>query len=403
MRLGSSLRCRRPEQTLRDAQALTQRLGISRVADITRMDRLGLPVFASVRPRGQVLRVHAGKGLEPLDARVGALMEAIEYAVAEPGCTRWTAVPMAIGRFLAQFQGRLDLLDFAPILGRPITLDDVLPTVACERLADEAVVHLPAELVFVPFEPGTQSPFFGWSSNGLASGNSVEEATLHGLLEVVERDVLSLDRALDRSCWIEPHELPAPFDSLVAEWRRSGVETAVRGHPNEFGIPCVEVCLHEPGASVYLAAGSGAHLDARIALSRALCEAAQSRLSHVHGARDDVVNFFGRYHQLETAQRTDAERAPLARLFDRSRRMRFAELGGEDEAAAGDDPGSALATTLEKLEAAGFETVLRYRFAAELGDLHVVKVVVPRCEDVENSPGRMGRRLFTQVTRQSPA
>ena len=87
--LGSSLRCRDPWQTLALAEPLMPVLGISRVTDITRMDRLGLPVFASVRPRSRTLHVHAGKGVNAVEARVGALMEAVEYAAAEPQRSSW--------------------------------------------------------------------------------------------------------------------------------------------------------------------------------------------------------------------------------------------------------------------------------------------------------------------------
>ena len=77
-RLGTSLRSVAPELTERRARQLMPALGISRVTDITRLDRLGLPVHASVRPRGRTLRVHAGKGMLVDEARVGALMEAVE-------------------------------------------------------------------------------------------------------------------------------------------------------------------------------------------------------------------------------------------------------------------------------------------------------------------------------------
>ena len=78
---------------MRLARTLMSELGISRVMDITRMDRLGLPVFASVRPRGARLRVHAGKGIRPEEAEVGALMEAVEFAVAESIDTSCELVP----------------------------------------------------------------------------------------------------------------------------------------------------------------------------------------------------------------------------------------------------------------------------------------------------------------------
>ena len=50
-RLNSSYRSKRPARTLAIAEALMPKLGITRVTDVTRMDRLGLPVCISVRPR----------------------------------------------------------------------------------------------------------------------------------------------------------------------------------------------------------------------------------------------------------------------------------------------------------------------------------------------------------------
>jgi len=374
-----------------------ERLGISRVADITRMDRLGLPVYASIRPRGRVLRVHAGKGLTALDAQVGALMEAVEFAVAEPGRTEWEAKPMAVGRFLAQFQGRTDLIDFAPILGRQVTLDDVMVTVHCEDVRTGATTHLPAELVFLPLEEA--QPMFGWSSNGLASGNSVDEATLHGLLEVIERDTVSMNRAVDRSRWVAPDSLPPPLQRYVADWKRLGIRTAVRWLPTShpLGVHCFQAFLHEPDrSSVHVASGNGAHPDPGIALARAVCEAAQSRLSHVHGGRDDIVHFYANFGT--DAERTKKDATLLPPLFSDDDPLRFDQLVA---ASTCDDIVEQLTCLMEALEAAGFGRVFRHRFAIDLDGLAVVKVVVPGCEDAENSPWRMGRRLFSSVTGRS--
>jgi len=362
------------------------------------MDRLGLPVFASIRPRGRTLRVHAGKGIEPIAARVGALMEAIEFAVAEPARTNWRPQPMAVGRFLDQFEGQADLIDFAPILGRSMTLDEVLVTVPCEDIRSGSTAGLPAELVFMPFDRGSTQPIFGWSSNGLASGNSVTEATLHALLEVLERDAISMNTAREHSRWIGSG-LPEPFDRLVAQWRTLGIETAVRWVPTECGIACFRACLHEPGrGSVHLAGGSGAHPDPQIALSRALCEAAQSRLSFVHGGRDDIVEFFDRYQGLDEDSRNRRDGPTLERLFDQSRPMDFADVPGPLLRAEEVDLEDLLSDLLDRLAAVGFGHVYRYRFDIALGGLEVVRVLVPRCEDVENGPLRMGRRLFQRVT-----
>ena len=70
--------------TVNHARSLARGLGISRVTDITRLDCVGVPVFASIRPDAQPgsLCVNAGKGITVGEARAGAYMEAIEYAFA---------------------------------------------------------------------------------------------------------------------------------------------------------------------------------------------------------------------------------------------------------------------------------------------------------------------------------
>ena len=81
-RLSSSLRELPLNETLRRARGMARGLGISRVTDITRLDRVGVPVYVSIRPGAQPgsLCVNAGKGMHPLEAQVGAYMEAIEFA-----------------------------------------------------------------------------------------------------------------------------------------------------------------------------------------------------------------------------------------------------------------------------------------------------------------------------------
>src|SRR5687768_18618096 len=57
--------------------------GVTRLADITRLDEVGMPVWQAIRPAGRALSVHQGKGASPLHARIGALSEAIESDCAE--------------------------------------------------------------------------------------------------------------------------------------------------------------------------------------------------------------------------------------------------------------------------------------------------------------------------------
>ena len=396
LRLNSSFRVESPEKTLALAKALALKFGISRVSEVTRMDRLGLPVFCSIRPRGQTLRVHAGKGLSPDEARVGAWMEALEYAVAEPANSAWTMRPVTAAELAVQLGPGARLIDLVPALGVVVAEDRRIEAVECEELRSGRKVMLPAEVVFVPFEPSDAASLFGWTSNGLASGNSLEEATLHALLEVLERDAVSMNKPADASQWVDPGSLPQPLADFASTWRALGIALAVRHVPNEFALPCFEACLHEPeSGSVDLAGGWGLHPDRGIALTRAVCEAAQSRLSHIHGGREDITGFYATHTEWKASTRKERQGRLVSRMFDERRRIEFDAV--PHDPCEGASLPEVLDRVLDLLAGAGFATVYRHRFAAELGNLHVVKVVVPKCEQFEPDSRRIGPRLLARI------
>lgn len=361
------------------------------------MDRLGLPVYASIRPRGLTLRVHAGKSVHPMDARVGALLEAIEYAVAEPQRTAWDVETLSVAHLAAQWENRFTWADLAPVLGVRVTTRTKLEVIECEELVDGEPIRMPAELVFVPWQPGGNlRQIFGASTNGLASGNSLAEATLHALLEVMERDAISMNLPQDVSQWVEPAGLPKPFDALAAAWSDTGVSLAVRHVPNGFSLPCFQACLfQEDETHVKLAAGHGMHVNKGIALARAICEAAQSRLSHIHGGRDDIVGHYQRVAESTRAQRLVGEALAVKRWFDRSRAIAYASIGSGLPPAG--SVGAMLGAVLSRLAASGFRTVCRYRFPIDLKGLHVVRVIVPGLEHVHGGGRRVGPRMLQQV------
>jgi ribosomal protein S12 methylthiotransferase accessory factor len=396
LRLHSSYRARPATETLAVGEALMRSLGISRVTDITRMDRLGLPVCASVRPRSAGLRVHAGKGLTDEEARASALMEAVEHAAAEPQRSDWVARRLSMADIAAQFAGRVRIADFVPISLAALEPHTVVVTTQCEELGRRALVQLPAETVFYPYVDDATGRLFGATTNGLASGNSVEEATLHALFEVMERDALAMNQARDASRRVDNDDLPEPFRFYAGTWRRLGVELAVRYIPNDFELPCFEAMLSEGSSTdVNLTGGSGLHVDRDIALSRAICEAAQSRLSLIHGGRDDVVSFYAKYTEMSSAQREAAEQRVARGMFDRTRTVEFTSTPhrpGDGRALE-----MVLDDVLDTVFRAGFSAAFRHTFRLSLAGLHVVKVIVPRCEHVEVDPQRIGRRLLDRL------
>lgn len=405
IRLGSSLRIRPAQQTIDLAEPHLARFGISRVTQITRMDRLGLPVFASVRPRGKVLRVHAGKGVAVADAMAGAVMEAVEFAVVEPDATPWQAVLTSVAELAQQLPGDVQFVDFAPRYGLRFAPQDKVVALACCDIGDNPergrATLLPAQLVFMPYFPEQGPNLFGTSSNGLASGNTVDEATLHGLFEILERDACAMNRAADASCWLDPASLPEPFFSLSHQWAVTGVELMVRFLPNQLDLPCFQAMLYEAASdTVRFSTGYGLHLDPAIALSRAICEAAQSRLSVIHGGREDITQFYEKYHGVDRHARKGYEADQLQRFADPKRTVRFEQIAAAPlvaDVAADASIGAHLASLLTRLSQAGFGHVYRHVFEADLPELAVVKVIVPKCEHVGHGLRRIGPRLMQRI------
>ena len=78
---------------------------------------------------------------------------------------------------------------------------------------------------------------------------------------------------------------------LLRKCREAGLEVVVWHAASKLRLPCFVCTLFDRhGNTCYLhrASGSGCHLYRRIALSRAITEALQSRLTHIVGGRDDL-------------------------------------------------------------------------------------------------------------------
>jgi ribosomal protein S12 methylthiotransferase accessory factor len=130
---------------------------------------------------------------------------------------------------------------------------------------------------------------FNLSSNGLASGNCPEEALLHAVCELVERHgafLAECDPGLRRPVALETIADPSCRE-MIERFRAAGLKLAVHDLTWDAGLPVLEADAVAPDvASTWR--GSGCHPSPAVALSRALTEAAQSRLTFISGARDDL-------------------------------------------------------------------------------------------------------------------
>ncbi|MFI1830714.1 YcaO-like family protein [Streptomyces sp. NPDC020412] len=282
-RLDGTVRARTAEETWTVLEPQLDRLGITRVARLTDLDYVGIPVWTAVRPDARTLVTSQGKGADDTLARISAVMESAELWLAER--------PLKV----AQRGPHADLGVAYPMTALPVHLFHsdlkhlVLDWAAGTSLVSGHRTLVPADLVRRRTEHGA-SAVFHVTSNGLAAGNCRDEATLHGLFEVIERDSLQRDHLAGgtRRTLIDPATVEdAHCQQLIDQLHRAGMwlETALVDNPYRIPV-CAAYIWSEDYPVIF--GGSGCHRNPHIALSRALTEAAQSRLTCIAGTRDDL-------------------------------------------------------------------------------------------------------------------
>jgi ribosomal protein S12 methylthiotransferase accessory factor len=373
-----------PETTLLHARQWAATAGISEVRDITELDVLGVPVFVSVRPQARGEAFTFGKGLRSVDAEVGAYMEALEFYFAEPGIgdvsTHWGSARDVAGHERADDA----ILDFVPLLQREVDLDGPLLLALARDLESGAECAIPAELIYYP-APEVGQSLFGSSTNGLASGNSVLEATIQALLELIERDIWSFEFVRNVSKLVEAASLPDGVSEIVGRAEQNGLQLKVRTIPNDYGIPFFAAFvfdLNNPSRKTFNG-GWACDLDRDRALIRAVNEAAQSRVAFIHGGR----------------------KAPASDADEQVRRHMMGVSDPRQQVLLTDIPDLAVDSTLQqKLDAlieilrrVVREPIYRVVFTPPDSPLQVVRVVVPLMENLKETRVRLGRRLKAAI------
>jgi ribosomal protein S12 methylthiotransferase accessory factor YcaO len=138
-------------------------------------------------------------------------------------------------------------------------------------------VLVPANLVFFPYGSECEDMAIAWTdSNGLASGNNLEEAILHAVLEVVERDAIIIAEYNRLPLTeIRRDSLPAGFRQMLADLESKGFFCSFSAIPTDIPIPVVSAFLRKLDEPSFCSVAFGCHLDPSLALSRSLTEAVQ--------------------------------------------------------------------------------------------------------------------------------
>jgi len=282
-------------ETLARAEAVSRLAGITRVANVTGLDHIRIPVVTVFRPNSRSVSVFQGKGSTLAAAKASGLMEAIEAFHAE---RIESPLLMSSYRDLRLRSRTVDVGALPRLVTSQFHEHLELLWIAAGDLQTGASVMVPFELVHLnyrlPLPMG--SGCFYISSNGLASGNHSLEAISHGICELVERDAMVLwglvkseARAAAR---LDLDSVDDPECRLLLErFEEADVACLVWDVTSDIGLAtfvCTLVDRSDSLRTLPPLSGSGTHPRKGVALSRALTEAAQARLTLITGSRDDV-------------------------------------------------------------------------------------------------------------------
>ena len=263
---------------------------MTRVSDVTAFGVPGIPVFQATRPASRSLSVSQGKGLTPAAAIVGALLETVELWSAE-NLTASAPRPLVqldeaqIGIWSGGDRDPL-AIDLDPALARPWLPGTVLSSGA--RCA------MPWDLLSLDFTRDNLE--YVATSNGLATGNSRDEALVSGIAELLEHHFMAeferLPARQRRAAQVALATIDDPaIVRLLDLVERAGFELRAWSLARELAVPAFEVVMFErdsPFEGISPAAGNGCHPHAGVAFARALLEAVQTHAGLVAGGRDDL-------------------------------------------------------------------------------------------------------------------
>ena len=216
---------------------------------------------------------------------------------------------------------------------------------------------------------------------------------MHGLCELIERDAWSICESRHR---VVGDILPSKDDRMIQQmlerFSSNGIEVRLKDLTSDVGLPTFaasadDVRLQDPAL---LSLGMGTHLNPRITVIRALTEVAQSRLTQIHGAREDTVR--GKATRQLGYERV--KRMNQMWFADSQKTMALTNYQSYDTADVYDDLQVILACLIKR----GFKRVVAVDLTRKELDIPVVKMIVPGLEVFAMDEERVGARLRKVAT-----
>jgi len=218
------------------------------------------------------------------------------------------------------------------------------------------------------------------NTNGLAAGNQLSEATLHALYELIERDSMSGIQGagavrLQETCEIiDTDSIPSSeLKQLIAQINAANSKVVLIALPGKLPVHTFMAVLlnGEAKSGVELVnTGSATHSVAERGAIRAITEAAQSRLSFIHGSREEMAD--------KISYGWSAEDPRINRIYmyfnQLSPAMSWSELHGRHDG-EGQPVDEVLAKLLSALNEQGYGPLVRVELTQKEFDIPVVKLL----------------------------
>ncbi len=274
-----------PEETIARFHERLRGSGLDILKEVRRIDngRLDIPVYFSVcgdearRVIGN--KKQMGKGSSPEQSQASACMELAERF------SFFSFLHDAASFLVGDYQ-QMEAQGY-PVLGMETLLASVHDSTHAPHLLRQLLQGIPLRWVWAR-RLSDNSPWlvpFSWfyainEFNGPAAGNTMEEAVLQGICEVVERHVCAIVSREERPvAAIDPASVVEPVASaLIERFRSNGIELHLFDFSLDTGIPTVAAVAWDPAnfpekSEIVFTAGTTP--DANKALIRAVTEVAQ--------------------------------------------------------------------------------------------------------------------------------
>ena len=380
-----------PQKTIENNEGKLKTAGITRIADITDLDRIGLPVYTAIRPTAEYggVSIYGGKGISKDHAKASAIMEGFE---------RYSAERQDSDEVIVKKESELTEDYINPrLLNLPKELEkkdisnfNIEWSKATDLITDKEYL-IPSNAVYHPYTHDDNiNSLFKSNTNGLASGNVLEEAILHGIFEVIERDAWSIFELTHKNyAQINLDTIESKtINENIEKFTSKGINIKLMDFTADIKVPTIAASADDTVTrdAGLLTLGIGTHLDPEIAILRALTEVAQSRATQINGAREDTV------------------RADFAREagYERMKRINRFYFKQEEEQINLDSIENKSTTSInkdleivkEELVSNDIKHILYHDLTRPELDVDVVRVIIPEMEVYAIDPERAGYRFL---------